>query len=258
MMDLCFNQNLAEKYHSGSQISRVLTEDWMERNMYCPVCGAPVLGHYEANRPVADFYCSECKSDFELKSKESKTATIGHKITDGAYSTMIDRITSLSNPHLFVMTYSNWEVNNLLLIPNYFFVPDIIKKRKPLADTARRAGWIGCNIEIGNIPESGKIFIVRNSRQEDKSRVVDQYQRTLTLQTSKIESRGWLMDVLRCVEKIPNDDFRLDEVYEFADELQMKHPENNFIRDKIRQQLQYLRDKGFVQFTTRGNYRKIK
>ncbi len=27
------------------------------------------------------------------------------------------------------MTYSNWEVNNLLLIPNYFFTPAIIEKR---------------------------------------------------------------------------------------------------------------------------------
>ena len=39
-MDLHFNQSLANGYHSGSQISRVLTEDWMERNMFCPVCGA--------------------------------------------------------------------------------------------------------------------------------------------------------------------------------------------------------------------------
>ena len=252
-MDLLFNHSMAIGYHSGSQISRVLTEDWMERNMFCPVCGAPVLGHYEANKPVADFFCDDCKSDFELKSKESKTAIIGHKIADGAYMTMIERITSLRNPHLFVMTYANWEVNNLLLIPNYFFVPDIIEKRPPLKETARRSGWIGCNIEIGNIPESGKIFI----RQEDNSRVLDQYQRTLSLQTSKIDSRGWLLDVLRCVERIPNDDFQLDEVYAFADELQRKHPENNFVRDKIRQQLQYLRDKGFIQFTTRGNYRKI-
>lgn len=257
-MDLRFNQSLATGYHSGSQISRVVTEDWVARNMFCPVCGAPILGHYKANKPVADFFCDDCKSDFELKSKKSETAVISHKIGDGAYATMIERITSLRNPHLFIMTYANWQVNNLLLIPNYFFVPNIIEKRPPLKETAKRAGWIGCNIEIGNIPESGKIFIVRNSRQEDKSRVVDQYQRTLSLQTSKIESRGWLMDVLRCVERIPNDDFRLDEVYVFADELQRKHPENNFVHDKIRQQLQYLRDKGFIHFTTRGNYRKIR
>jgi len=256
-MDLHFNQSLALGYHSGSQISRVLTEDWMARNMFCPVCGAPVLGHYEANKPVADFFCDDCKSDFELKSKESKKAIIGHKIADGAYGTMIERITSLRNPHLFVMTYSNWTVNNLLIIPSYFFVPDIIEKRPPLKETARRAGWVGCNIEIGNIPDSGKIFIIRNSQQEDKSKVVDLYQRTLNLRTSKIDSRGWLLDVLRCVERIPNKEFGLEEVYAFTDELQQKHPGNNFVHDKIRQQLQYLRDKGFIKFTSRGHYQKV-
>lgn len=257
-MDLHFNPAVGKGYKSGSQISRVVTEDWMARNMFCPVCGAPVLGHYKANKPVADFYCDDCKSDFELKSKESKTAVIGHKIADGAYKTMIERITSLRNPHLFVMTYADWQVNNLLMIPNYFFVPDIIEKRKPLPETARRAGWMGCNIEIGGIPESGKIFIVRNSHEEDKSLVIDQYQRTLALQTSTIDSRGWIFDVLKCVERIPSDDFCIDEVYAFTDELQRKHPENNFVHDKIRQQLQYLRDKGFLRFVARGKYRKIR
>lgn len=256
-MNLRFDISLAQGYKSGSQISRVLTENWMEQNMFCPVCGAPILGHYGANKPVADFYCDECKSDFELKSKESRSAQVGHKITDGAYHTMIERITSLRNPHLFVMTYANWAVNNLLIIPNYFFVPEIIEKRPPLKETARRAGWIGCNIEIGNIPNSGKIFIIRNGLEEDKSWVVEQYRRTLALQTSKIESRGWLMDVLKCVERIPDDNFTLDQVYAFVEELQMKHPENNFVRDKIRQQLQYLRDKGFIEFTIRGHYRKL-
>ncbi len=256
-MDLRFNQCLASGYHSGSQISRVITEDWMARNMFCPVCGAPVLGHYEANKPVADFFCEDCKSDFELKSKESKTALVSHKIADGAYGTMIERITSLNNPHLFVMTYANWSVNNLLIIPKFFFVPAIIEKRKPLADTARRAGWVGCNIEIGSIPESGKIFIIRNSKQEDKSKIVDLYQRTLALQTSKIDSRGWLMDVLKCVERIPKDDFTTQEMYAFVDELQRKHPDNNYVQDKIRQQLQFLRDKGFIKFTSRGHYKKI-
>lgn len=252
------NRDLAFGYKSGSQISRVITEDWVVRNMFCPVCGAPVLRQYEANKPVGDFFCDECKSDFELKSKQSKTAVIGHKITDGAYNTMIERITSLRNPHLFIMTYTNSEVNNFLLIPNFFFVPAIIEKRKPLANTARRAGWVGCYIEIGNIPDSGKIFIIRNHQQVDRLKAVDLYRRTLSLQTTKIESRGWLLDILRCIERIPNDDFCLDEVYAFSGELQQKHPDNNFVYDKIRQQLQFLRDKGFIQFTKRGHYRKIK
>ena len=33
-MDLRFNTSLAEGYKSGSQIARVLTEDWLASNMY--------------------------------------------------------------------------------------------------------------------------------------------------------------------------------------------------------------------------------
>ena len=256
MMNLNFNNNIAGGYKSKSQITRILTEDWVAHNMFCPICGAPILHHYEANKPVADFFCNECKSDFELKSKESKTSDVGNKIADGAYATMIDRITSLNNPHLFVMTYSNWSVNNFLIIPNYFFVPDIIEKRNPLKDTARRAGWVGCNIEIGKIPESGKIFIIKDRQEQEKSKVLDYFHRTLALETKKIESGGWLLDVLRCIDRIPSDDFTLDEVYAFSEELKAKHPDNNFVNDKIRQQLQYLRDKGFIKFTTRGHYKK--
>lgn len=256
-MDLHLNFDLAKDYHSATQKARVVTEDWLGRNMFCPVCGAPMLHHYEANKPVGDFFCDDCKADFELKSKESKKSIISNKIADGAYSTMIERITSLKNPHLFVMTHADSFVNNLIIIPNYFFVPSIIDKRPPLKETARRAGWVGCNIEIGNIPESGKIYIVRNSNEEDKSKVLYQFQRTISLRKDKIETRGWLMDVLTCVDRIHKKEFSLKDVYSFIDELQLKYPENNNVDAKIRQQLQFLRDKGFLEFISRGCYRKI-
>ena len=50
-MELNFDKNLlnGKGYHSASQISRVLTEGWVEQNMFCPVCGAKVLLHYKAN-----------------------------------------------------------------------------------------------------------------------------------------------------------------------------------------------------------------
>lgn len=156
----------------------------------------------------------------------------------------------------FVTLWSK-QKTNLITFPKFFFVPDIIEKRKPLADTARRAGWVGCNIDIGSIPESGKIFIIRNSKQEDKSKVIDQYQHVLSLQKTDIQCRGWLLDVLKCVERIPKNDFTTQEMYAFVDELQKKHPDNNHVQDKIRQQLQFLRDKGFVKFTSRGHYKKI-
>lgn len=256
-MILTFDETLSTGYRSGSQISRVVTEGWMRANMYCPVCGTPVLQQYKANRPVADFFCENCKSDFELKSKESLSGRIGPMIADGAYSTMIKRITSLQNPNLFVLTYAHSSVNNLIVIPNHFFTPAIIIKRSPLKETARRAGWVGCNIRIEDVPRSGKIIVIQNGVSEDKYKVIDQFQRSLELKTEKIESRGWLLDVLRCIEQIGSDSFTLSQVYSFADTLKKRHPDNNYIKDKIRQQLQILRDKGFIKYSSRGNYQRL-
>ena len=256
-MNLHFESKIVEHYKSRSQKIRVLTEDWIKRNQYCPICGNDILTNYEANKPVADFYCIDCKSDFELKSKENKKGLLGNKIADGAYNTMIDRITSMQNPNFLFLTYNNNSVNNLILIPNHFFVPSIIEKRKPLSDNARRAGWVGCNINIGEIPDNGKIFIIKNNFSIEREKVISNYNKTKSLQTSNLESRGWIMDILICINKIPTDEFSLKQMYDFENELKLKHPENNFIKDKIRQQLQYLRDKGFIEFKSPGNYKKI-
>ena len=137
-MNLTLNKVLGIPYKSNSQKARVITEDWVEHNLYCPRCGHKMLSHYTANKPVADFYCEKCGSDFELKSQE-KANDFSTKIVDGAYSTMIQRITSLNNPHLFVMSYHNWEVTNFLFIPNYLFTYETIEKRKPLSPEAKRA-----------------------------------------------------------------------------------------------------------------------
>ena len=64
------------------------------------------------------------------------------------------------------------------------------------------------------------------------------------------------MDVLQCVDKL-GEYFSLDEMYNFIPLLQTKHPNNHFVDAKIRQQLQMLRDKGFLEFTHGGHYRKL-
>lgn len=256
-MTFDFNTSLIEGYHSSTQMARVLTEDWLGRNMYCPICGASMLNHFEANRPVADFYCKDCRSEYELKSKERAKEGIGDRIMDGEYSTMIGRITAMNNPHFFFLTHINNRVKNLILIPNHFFVPDIIEKRKPLSENARRAGWTGCNINLTSIPQYGKIYVVQNSVEIEHHLVIEAYKKVESLRTNSLESRGWLMDVLQCVDKLKNE-FSLEEMYAFTDILKAKHPDNNNVQPKIRQQLQVLRDKGFLEFTTRGHYKKVK
>ena len=46
------------------------------------------------------------------------------------------------------------------------------------------------------------------------------------------------------------------DVYAFEGLLGQKHPQNHHVRPKIRQQLQLLRDKGFIDFLGHGMYRK--
>ena len=254
-MDLLFNTSLAEGYHSPTQRARVMSEAWFRENVYCPRCGRAVLAKYDNNRPVADFFCEDCREDYELKSKEN---SLGQKIPDGAYNTMVARIRSLNNPNFFFLRHVGIEVRDLFVVPSFFFTPTIIEKRKPLAPTARRAGWVGCNIEINELPEYGKIFLVREGECVDKSRVVDQFARAIAFKTDSLDTRGWVFDVMKCIDRIRTDDFTLDQVYVFGGELKARHPDNNFINAKIRQQLQVLRDRGVIEFTSRGHYRKIK
>lgn len=74
-------------------------------------------------------------------------------------------------------------------------------------------------------------------------------------ETGKIA--GWFEDVMDCVDDIKKDEFTLSDVYEYVDALSALHPENKHVRDKIRQQLQKLRDAGYLEFTDRGRYRKL-
>lgn len=255
-MNLNFENIQVNQYHSASQIARVKTESWVANNMYCPRCGNLHINHFGNNRPVADFYCSNCKNEFELK---SKTGPLDKKINDGAYSTMIERITSNANPDFFFMNYSKEFqcVRDLILIPKHFFVPDIIEKRKPLAETARRAGWIGCNILIEKIPLQGRVEIIKNGKVNDINVVLNKVNKGKLLETGDLKARGWIMDILNCVNNIPTDTFSLSMIYSFTEYLSERHPQNNNIQAKIRQQLQILRDLGFIEFLGKGQYRKI-
>jgi type II restriction enzyme len=255
-MNLSLNKTVAVGYKSGAQISRILTEDWVARNSYCPSCGNNDLTQYENNRPVADFHCAKCLQQFELK---GAARPFGNKIVDGSYETMISRLQSNDNPNFFFLSYStnNWKVNNFLIIPRHYFTPSIIEKRPPLQESARRAGWVGCNILISQIPEAGRLFLVKDSQILDRADIVQKWSRTAFLSQKDNDSKGWLIDLMNCLDRIQADSFTLDEVYSFERELQLKHPDNNHIKDKIRQQLQVLRDKGVIDFYSRGKYRKL-
>lgn len=150
---------------------------------------------------------------------------------------MISRITSNTNPDFFVMEYKldlTPHIENLLIIPKFFFTPDIIIKRPPLPETAKRAGWVGCNINIDSIPSQGKISIIRRGQAIDKRVILKNVEIASRLALDKIESRGWLLDTLSCVNEIPDQLFSLTDVYKFGDYLTKLHPQNHNVDAKIR------------------------
>ena len=155
------------------------------------------------------------------------------------------------------LLYVEWKVNDLIFVPKHFFVPDIIEKRKPLSQSAKRAGWIGCNILVNKIPTQGKIFIISNGEICNKTDIVNHVNISNRLITKDINSRGWLMEILNCINLIPTVEFCLADMYNFEDYLHGKFLNNNNIRAKIRQQLQILRDRKVIEFLERGKYRKL-
>ena len=95
-----------------------------------------------------------------------------------------------------------------------------------------------------------------------------------------MEKRGWTLDVLNVVQLLDSEcrpegtalheeepelgraeasplhkTFSLADVYARADELARLHPANRHVREKIRQQLQVLRDMGLVEFLGSGVFR---
>lgn len=68
---------------------------------------------------------------------------------------------------------------------------------------------------------------------------------------------SWKRDVFDCLLQLDKDVFSIDEVYSFEKKLKDLHPGNRNIQPKIRQQLQYLRDIGLVEFIRPGLYKKL-
>jgi len=252
-MEMNLNATLTVGYKSNSQKMRILSESWAAQYAFCPNCGNNLEKH-KAGLPVADFFCQTCDTDFELKAFCSNLET---NIVDGAYKTMLDRLASNRNPNLFLLQYSkpDLSIQNFLVVPKYFFTPNIIEKRKPLSPNARRAGWVGCNIQMAKIPSSGKVFFIKNRRMVPKQDVIQAWLRTCFLSSINQEMRGWLLSTMKCIEMINNREFSLEDMYRFEKTLQESHPNNHHIREKIRQQLQVLRDKGYLVFLGDGKYR---
>lgn len=123
--------------------------------------------------------------------------------------------------------------------------------------------------KTGNITEK-KLNIVKNilrnlqkvSSVSLPSLKLDMSEENLDTIENSIESvqnslSGWKLEIFKCLNQIPKQNFTLEDVNKFENDLRKVYPTNKHIKDKIRQQLQYLRDLGLVEFLGAGRYRKL-
>lgn len=110
-----------------------------------------------------------------------------------------------------------------------------------------------------------------------------QFRRIKPLGEIKAQERGWTLDVLNLVRRLvesrrrgdeslnnnspaqpeglrlltssPTTEFTDEDIYAFTRELEQLHPDNRHVRDKIRQQLQVLRDAKLLIHIERGVWR---
>jgi hypothetical protein len=136
---------------SSAQIARITLETWASFNLYCLDCASDALDPLPNNTPVADFKCFVCERTYQLKAKDGR---FGLRITGAAYEPTIDYIRRGKMPeHIFVEFDKRFNTVVFVdAIPGRLITADRIIPRKPLAATARRAGWQGCNIVISGLP----------------------------------------------------------------------------------------------------------
>jgi type II restriction enzyme len=240
-------------YTSSSQRARVATESWAAKNLYCPNCTCNTLTVYASGTPALDYACESCDAPFQLKS-QSKPFT--SRIVDAGYDAMIRSIDADRTPNLWALQYGmeSWKVENVFLIPHFAFTRSMVEKRKPLSSTARRAGWVGCNLLLHRISQDVRIDYVRNSVPVNPKIIRQRYNSLRPLKSLCVKKRGWTLDVLNGIRSLGKKEFSLADAYTLERELQKLHPANRNVQPKIRQQLQELRDLGVLHFLGHGNY----
>jgi hypothetical protein len=226
----------------------------VQTNLRCPRCGCP-LRACAANTRSKDFDCTNCDEHFQLK---SSTKALRGKLTGGEYRTTLRSVESGHHPSLILMRYSRvtMTVLDVEFVHRACITASCLIPRLPLTATARRAGWQGTLFDLDQVPQTARVRAVFNGAFLPIRELEDQWAVADRILLKRPETRGWAADLLLIVDQLPGE-FALVDVYAFENDLARKHPENFNVRPKMRQQLQVLRDMGFITFGARGVYRKV-
>jgi type II restriction enzyme len=255
-MNLSMRGSLADRFTSGSQKAGNVTEAWGADNFYCPNCSSPKLDWLKPGTKANDYHCpnASCGFWYQLKSKKSR---IGNTIQGGAFSAVMEAMQNDRSPNYFLLHYNlaTWSVCNLLLIPYFALSPSAIIQRNPTTPKGRSGPWFGCNITLKHVPLEARIAVVTETKITPEKEVREKFKKVKPLKELSVKERGWTLDLLNGVRSLGKKEFTNTDAYTLAGQLEKLHPDNRHVRDKIRQQLQVLRDAKLLIHVSSGVWR---
>ena len=161
--------NAAAQYTARAQAARVLLETWAQFNLYCLNCTADNLEPLPANTPVADFSCLGCSARYQLKGKDGR---FGARLTGAAYGPTMSAARKGQLPEYILVEFDTRFATVVFVdgIPGVNIGPERIAARKPLGESARRAGWQGCTIDVSGLERARIVQPQGNLRTEVRTR----------------------------------------------------------------------------------------
>lgn len=255
-MELQCKAELGNHLRRNTQRARVISEAWFGAEGYCLNCSSGRVAATVAGTEFRDFECPACGQPYELKSSARAHTSV---VQDGGFDSMMRRIRAEEAPALMLMHYSaGWQVQRLVAVHPVFLTSIVVRKRaKPHIRPKSGAEYWMCDLDLTRIPADGKIAVVTGADAVDPAAVRAAFAASKRFAEVPVAKRGWTGLVLDAVRKIGKTEFTLAEVYAHEAAQHAAYPGNSHVRDKMRQQLQVLRDLGYLEFAGRGQYRVL-
>ena len=114
-----------------------------------------------------------------------------------------------------------------------------------------------CDLDLTCIPSDGLIPVVSNGSEIKQIIVRAAYQTSKRFGEIPLSKRGGTALVLAVIRRIGAKEFTSADMHRYAGEMHKVYPENNHVEAKVHQQLQVLRDLGYLEFLGRGEYRVL-
>ena len=252
-MNLVCNPALAGDKKRNTQRVRVISEGWFGQEGYCLKCNSPRLDATPAGTEFRDFVCPRCSQAYELKSSARAHTTT---VQDGGFASMMRRMRANEAPALMLMHYMpDWNVQGLIAIHPVFLTTAVVRKRpKPHHRPKTGKEYWMCDLNLAAIPSDGKIVVVGGGEARPHALARREFRESMRFADVPLRKRGWAALVLANVRKMGKTEFTLKDIYAYEEAMHAIYPKNSHVRPKIRQQLQVLRDLGYLEFPERGRY----